>query len=183
MKLSEIITKQPTILMREAVRQHDRRIILESRNPQSGAYWFIPLPDGKWDIETFYDSQFEDTPHDQMWSRYVVERLATIWGKDHNWLRRVIGDNYTGLPRGRVSKVNHDAGIGYTIVHGDDFPKGCSITGVLNAFNLRAFQRAHPDLVNIYKDHHETMISGDPRRVQKALGVDLGLKGSMIQMY
>lgn len=183
MKLADIIAEQSTVLMREAVRRHNHKLIKESRTPQSGAYWFIPLPDGSWDIEAFYDSQFSDTPHDQMWSRYVVERLATIWGKDHNWLRRVIGDNYTGLPRGRVNRILLNDEPGFSIVHGNDFPKGCSISGVLNVFNLKSFQRAHPDQVQIYYDHHETMISGDPKRVQKALGVDLGLKGAIASIY
>lgn len=181
MKLVEIINEQSNVLMREAVRRHNHRVIKESRAPQSGAYWFIPLKDGSWDIEVFYDSQFDDTPHDQMWNTYVVERLATIWSKDPAWLKRVIGDNYTGLPRGRVNKVKFDDQIGYTIVHGDDMPKGCTIAGVINAFNLRSIQRA--DLLKIYKDEHETMISGDPKKVQKTLGVDLGLKGSMAMMY
>jgi len=181
MKLADIIAKQSNVLMREAIRRHNHKTIKESKAPQSGAYWWIPLKDGTWDIECFYDSQFDDTPHDQMWNIYVVERLATIWSKDPAWLKRVIGDNYTGLPRGRVNKVRIGDAIGYTIVHGNDMPKGCTIAGVINAFNLRSAQRAGQ--VQVYTDDHETMIAGDPKRVQKALGIDLGLKGSMAAMY
>lgn len=145
--------------------------IMESRVPQSGAYWWIPLPDGNWTIEVFYDSEYNgDTPHDDLWRRYVVERLAILWNKSPEVLRRRIGDNYTGLPRGRVSKVSG----GWTIVHGNDAPalsKG--IRGVINAFNLRMVDRSN---LMIMDDDHERMMPGDPEAVQKALGADLGLR-------
>lgn len=175
MKLHQLLRQYPNVLMRETVRRQRTRAIQEARIPQSGAFWWIPLPNGKWDMEVFYDSEFaDDTPHDQLWRRYMVERLATVWSKDHQTLRRRIGDDYTGLPRGRVNRVRD----GWTIVHGNDAPKGTNgVDGIINAFNLRSVVRANPGAVKVFVDEHETMIPGHPEAVQRALGVDLGLKG------
>lgn len=176
MKLHDILQKyQDSVLMREAVRRQRTRAILESKVPQSGAYWWLPTPKGRWTMEVFYDSEFNNaTPHDEIWRIYVVERLATLWGKDPDRLRRSIADNYAGLPRGRVNKLRDS----WTIVHGNDAPKGTrGVEGVINAFSLRAVITADEDAVKVYEDEHEKMMPGDPEAVQRALGVDLGLKG------
>ena len=180
MKIQEILQRYPeNILMRLAIRTFRNRVIGESKAPQSGAYWWIPHPDGSWDLEIFYDSEYGgETDHIRMWRKYVIEKLAVIWKKDPQKLRAQIGDNYTGLPRGRVNKVQN----GYTIVHGNDTPTKNGLDGIINAFNLRAYQLAHSKNILILFDEHETMIQGDPERVQKALGVKLGLHGLSVDL-
>lgn len=175
MKLQKILEQHESPLMRVSIKTIRNRAILESRIPQSGAYWWIPTPDGDWTMDVYYDSEHRgNTMHDRIWRRHVIEKLAVLWGKDPDWLKRAIGDNYTGLPRGRVNKVQD----GFTIVHGNDAPVKDVVTKIMNAFNLRTYFRAHPDKVRAFEDEHETMLQGDPDVVQKALGTDLGLKGS-----
>ena len=156
--------------LRLAVRNVRNKVILESKVPQSGAYWWVPKPDGSWELDVYYDSDFKDnTMHDKMW-RYVVDKLAVYWEKDQEKLLRRLKDNYTGLPRGRVGRAGK-----WVVSHGDDAPVPNGIGKVLSAFNLISLEKAGK--VMVAPDVHESMMVGDPEAVQKALGKDLGLRG------
>lgn len=158
--------------MRLAVRTNRNHVIQEAKKPQTGAYWWLPTPDGDWELDIYYDSEFAgNTQHIDMWRKYVVDRLAILWDKDPKVLRRQIGDHYTGLPRGRVGKAMGK----YVVSHGEDVPVRNGMKKVVNAFNLGTLVRAGK--VDVSPDIHENMSAGDPEAVQKALGVDLGLQG------
>lgn len=175
MKLEMILEQYQDPQMRLAVRNIRNRAIIESKVPQSGAYWWLPTPDGGWELEVFYDSEYRgNTMHDIMWRKYVLDRLAILWNKDPQKLRRQIGDNYAGLPRGRVGKAMGK----FVVSHGDDAPIKNGLKKVLAAFNLSGLARTDPKKVQTAADEHETMLAGDPDAVQRALGVKLGLKGS-----
>lgn len=179
MKLQDVLLDYADPRMRLAVRTIHNRAIVESKAPQSGAYWWLPTPDGQWELDVYYDSDFRgDTMHDRMWRKYVVERLAILWDKDLIKLGRAIGNKYAGLPRGRVGKAMGR----YVLSHGGDAPIANGLRKVISAFNLTALLKSNNnsvhDRVHVSEDEHEHMLFGDPEAVQQALGVDLGLKGS-----
>jgi len=175
MKLKTILEQYQNPQMRLAVRNIRNRAIIESKVPQSGAYWWLPTPDGKWELDVYYDSEFRgNTMHDIMWTKYVLDRLSILWNKDPAKLKRAVGDNYAGLPRGRVGKIMG----GFVLSHGDDAPIKNGPKKVLAAFNLSGLVRTDSKKVRVAVDEHETMLAGDPEAVQKALQADLGLKGN-----
>lgn len=158
--------------MRLAVRSVRNHVIQESKKPQTGAYWWLPTPDGDWELDIYYDDEFGgNTQHIDMWPKYVVDRLAVLWNKDPHKLRRQIKNNYTGLPRGRVGRAMGK----YVVSHGEDVPVRNGMKKVVNAFNLSSLMR--DGKVHVSPDIHENMTAGDPEAVQRALGVDLGLQG------
>lgn len=173
MRLDQLVkTKYPhDVQMREAVRRHARKLLRETNQPQSGAYYWVPKPDLSWRVVPFYDVDYRGrTPHDEVWKE-ILEYLAIYWHKDPDRLKRALADSYTGLPRGRVSKIskNGRGEVEYVLVHGNDSPG--DLKEVIATFNLKkALHRVMPD-------DHETMTIDDPRLLQKVLGVDLGLKG------
>lgn len=172
MKLETILEHHESQQMRLAVRVIRNRAILESRTPQTGAYWWMPTPDGKWVLDAYYDSEFRNnTMHDIIWRKYALDRLAVLWDKDSDKLRRLIGDKYAGLPRGRVSKAMG----GIVVSHGDDVPITNGMKKVLGVFNLSGLNAKK---VRVSPDDHENMMPGDPEAVQEVIGVDLGLRGS-----
>jgi len=179
MKLKTILEQYQNPQMRLAVRNIRNRAIIESKVPQSGAYWWLPRPDGQWELDVYYDSEFRgNTMHDIMWKKYVLDRLAILWDKDPAKLRRAIGDNYAGLPRGRVGKIMG----GFVLSHGDDAPIKNGLRKVLSAFNLSALAKIDPKKVKVAADEHETMLAGDPEAVQQTIQADLGLKGKSMAL-
>jgi hypothetical protein len=179
MKLQDILSEYADPQMRLAVRMIRNRAITEAKVPQTGAYWWLPVPGGQWELDVYYDSDFRgNTMHDRMWLKYVVERLAILWNKDADKLRRLIGDKYAGMPRGRIGKAMSR----YVLSHGGDAPIANGLKKVTSAFNLTALMKSNTggvhDRVCVSKDEHECMLPGDPEAVQKAIGAKLGLKGS-----
>src|SRR4051794_32990694 len=89
---------------------------------------------------------------------------AYAWGKDTNWLRRILRNHYTGLLRGRVTQP----GRGYLVLHGNDAP-------VLD-WEVRVVRRFHLEgsRFKILYDEHERMLPGDPQMIESTLD----LKGS-----
>lgn len=188
MKLHDILAAEPSLIMRESIRIQRRKIIQESRIPTTGAYWWLPIPlhgpqrakEGiKWDMATFYDNDYNgDTLHMERWPE-VLELLAIKWARDPDILKKYLKTYYTGLPRGRVERIADDQNGNtitvYTIAHGNDNPPGTNIDGVINAFNLRPLK--HAGRLRVYISPHETMDKNDMRRVQTALGINLGLTG------
>src|SRR5271166_4452175 len=109
MKLSDLrkaLKVYDSHVMRESVRMVHRAVIRESKVPQTGVYWWAPKPVGvgemEWDIVPFYNHDYGETLHVDQWSE-LLELLAIWWKRDVNVLKRVVGDNYCALPRGRVS--------------------------------------------------------------------------------
>ncbi len=170
--------------MRQSVRNLRHKVIKESKEPQSGAYWWIPIPQAikhpidktkiTWDLITFYDGDYPTTDHITMWPE-ALEYIALKWGKDPDALKNALDINYAALPRGRVSKVKLAGDqSGYAILHGKDSPK--DLGGIVNAFNLRAIMKANQ--LKIAYDDHERIMTDDLVQFQKAMGLpDLGLKG------
>ena len=170
MRLDQLVyTKYPdSVQMREAARNYKRRLVTESRIPQTGAYWWVPLKSGKWEILPFYDSDYDgNTMHDRMW-REVLDKLSIEWNKPIDAFRS-IRSKYTALPRGRVSRAIKRGGPVFNILHGSDGPGDMS--RVLRVFNLTNVEHVVMD------DEHEAMIPGDPEALQRILGIDLGLRG------
>ena len=75
--------------------------------PFTGPYYWVPRPCDdslSWAILTGHDASLSpDTGHTKLWLS-VLAQLATDWGKDARALKRALGDHYTGLPRGRVTR-------------------------------------------------------------------------------
>jgi hypothetical protein len=137
---------------------------------RTGAYYFLPLPGEptcRWDVVTCHNlGRGADVGHRRLWPE-VVQRLAQAWGKGHETLVRLLREHYAGLPRGRVTRVR---GV-YLVQHGDDTPVTGGLKTVEEQFGLVGFRVRH------LLDEHEQMLAGDPKRVQQALGVNLGLNG------
>jgi hypothetical protein len=118
---------------------------------------------------SFYEADYpNDNDHTTVWPE-VLEYLGHKWGKDSNVLKRRLGDNYTALPRGRVTRTKVRGVITYNLMMGNDSP--IPVDGIKRAFNL---QEAN---VRVIYDVHENMAFGDPEELQRVLGQDLGLKG------
>jgi hypothetical protein len=101
-----------------------------------------------------------DTGHVDLWPK-VLDHLAAAWGRDGKTLRRRLGIQYTGLPRGRVTRPGKTS----LILHGEDAP----ITGweELVAGRFRLSRRTFKVLF----DEHETQIPGHPEALQTALNL------------
>ncbi len=89
--------------------------------PFTGPYYWVPrfrAGSLSWSILTGHDAGLNpDTGHTKLWLS-VLAHLATDWGKDARALKRALGDHYTGLPRGRVTR----SGTAFLINHGRDAP-------------------------------------------------------------
>ncbi len=134
--------------------------------PLAGGYYWCPLPTSAghtWELVTCHDLKVWDAiSHRELWP-YVLEYLAAAWGKDAEVLKRRLGDNYTGLPRGRITHPTS----GYLIAHGEDAPVRDWLSIVKQRFRLN---RVKP-----LSDDHERMLREDLKAVEDALGVILGL--------
>ena len=88
----------------------------------TGGYYWLPAPDAggiTWSVVTCRDLRCgPDAGHDaDLWPR-LIERLAAAWGKAPQELKRRLGQSYTGLPRGRVTRPGKE----FLILHGNDSP-------------------------------------------------------------
>ena len=101
-----------------------------------------------------------------MWP-YVLERLAPAWGKDPVSLKRLLGDHYYALPRGRVSRPKGNC----LILHGNDAPSPAWKEIVIARFNLNGLRVRAP------WDEHEQTLRDDVLALEEALGIDLDLSG------
>ena len=123
MKLSELTAEfdryQPIVV--EAHRLSEQhRLINESREPQTGLYFWVPEdkseinPKPQWTLYAFYDSKVGDVTHEMVWDRYLCKLF--------NLRSREARNAYAGLPRGRV--VEEISGPGWAILHGNNTPGG-----------------------------------------------------------
>jgi len=133
-------------------------------SPLTGAYYWAPSPPSNgivWNLKTCHDLKVLDgISHREFWP-YVLEVLASTWGKDAEALKGCLSDHHTGLPRGRI--VHRKSG--YVIIHGDDAPVPDWLDLVKSRFRLTGVEAA-PEFAE-----HETMQGDDPKRLQDALGV------------
>ena len=60
---------------------------------------------------------WDGVSHREAWL-YVLEHLATVWGKDVEVLKTRLREHHTGLPRGRITRPK----TGYLVIHGGDAP-------------------------------------------------------------
>jgi len=165
MKIQEILQRYDNPMLRVSTKIMRDNLVLESKVPQEGAYWWLPRPDGEWDLDAYYESEFGEgyqNLHIELWPNYVLDRLALLWKKDLKELQEQIGNAYTGLPRGRVSK-----GQSYGIYHGNDSPVEDWIKRIVAAFNLQAMVRQQN--VREVFDEHEVMLPPHQKAVQQAL--------------
>lgn len=142
-----------------------RHVLSESKEPQTGIYFWIPTSKG-WRLETFFDSQFPsqrgyDLDHATIWRKWV----STMLRIDDPAKTRGIAHNYAGLPRGRITKsMPRKGGIAkYLILHGDDSPIKNAAKTIAARFNL-------PPGSWVWEyDDHERMLDDDVRIIKRFL--------------
>lgn len=165
-KLDEALYPMP---MRLAVRNFRHRITLkEATEPIEGIYWWVPFPTKKgveWRVVPFYESEIGYKDHSGMW-HHILKDLSEMWGFTPGPELR---SSYTALPRGRIVKKQKH---GYVLYHGNDAP--ADMTKALEAFKLVLGGNNEAIF-----DFHEQMISGEPEELQKAMGVDLGIRSKV----
>ena len=136
-----------------------------------GYYWFpTPATNGiSWSVVTCRDLRCSpDAGHDaDLWPKLIV-RLAATWGKDAKALTRRLDLSYTGLPRGRVTRLEQT----FLVLHGKDSPVKKWEEMVIEGFRLSGRN------VKYLFDSHETQIPGHPQAVESSLGLRLYETGS-----
>jgi hypothetical protein len=165
--LDALFTAFASRARREAERQRVRQLTLDAAAgaPLTGGWYWLPIPGKRaitWHVQAFYDCWRSPSDHVRIW-RHVRDSLA------HHWRRRLPHVECYSLPRGRVSRRS-DKGI-ITIYHGNDAPRGSGgLAAVCRAFNL-------PRTTPAVFDEHEQCIAGQPEVLERALGVQLGIRG------
>lgn len=139
---------------------HHRR-----RMGRTGGYYWFPVPDAGgviWSVITARDLGCgPDAGHDaELWPK-LIDRLATIWGKDSRALRRRLRQSYTGLPRGRVTRPSNE----FLILHGNDSPPRGWLELVVERFGLEGRR------FRVLFDEHETMIPSHSRVIEEIFGL------------
>lgn len=163
--------------------QHKRTIKEdESSDPQTGIYFWAPRVNksGKifWTLQTFFDRDFPahdniELDHATIWKQWA----GTILGKNDPDESKAIRNNYSGIPRGRVTVARERSYPGgpsrkvFYILHGNDSPFADIKTSKLIASN---FHLPDGSWKFVY-DNHERMIRSDIQAVQRHLGINLGL--------
>jgi hypothetical protein len=155
---------------RAALTASQDRILLETKEPQTGIFWWVPSKKG-WQIIAFFDTQFGEPDHRKVWRMWA----NTILGKDDVHAPTNVALARCGLPRGRVRKIRpRRRGLGPTtprwlIFHGNDSPVRNAVRLIVSRFNLPN------DGYCLEFDHHECMLREDVATIAKYLGRDLGL--------
>jgi hypothetical protein len=133
----------------------------------TGGYYWFPTPAiglVTWQVLTCHDLCCDaDVGHVDLWA-LVVDRLATAWPREGRLIRKSLNNNYTGLPRGRVTEMMNQ----FMIFHGDDSPVPAWVPMVVRKFDLN--RRS----VKVLFDEHERMLPEDRRLVNEALGLTAG---------
>jgi hypothetical protein len=135
-----------------------------------GYYWFpIPANDSvAWQVLTCHELGCDaDVGHVDLWT-VVIDRLASAWRRDRRLIRKSLKNNYTGLPRGRVTEVKNK----FMIFHGNDSPVPDWVPMVVRKFDLN--RRS----VKVLFDEHERMLPEDRSRVNEGSGLTAGLDGT-----
>lgn len=154
-------------LLRETLRRHRQHKTLAEapRVMQEGPYYWIPLPGDRWELMSWYVSDYgiDKTDHVRVWRDSASHYMAEQWGIDQGRLARI---PYC-VPRGRVSK-------GYKAIfinHGDDapVPKDSMVRQVCKEFNLTGILLNNPEKIKVALDNHERMSSRDKAELQTLL--------------
>jgi hypothetical protein len=163
------------LIIKESRRRFDQqKILTESFEPQTGIYWWIPMPkdEGKdftWDIAKYFDREYGESTHDQMWKTELSSFLIQAWKPFRKFTLKDLSEfktAYSGLPRGRVTIAVKS----YLILHGKDSPTDKIKTIISREFGL------HSGITKLQFDMHETMLPHDVSIVQSVLGIVLGVK-------
>jgi hypothetical protein len=126
-----------------------------------GYYWFPTPADGSvtWQVLTCHELGCDaDVGHVDFWT-LVLDRLATTWHRDGRLITKCLTNNYTGLPRGRVTQVKNR----FMVFQGGDAPVPDWLPMVVSKFELN--RRS----VRVPFDEHERMLPEDRIRVNEAL--------------
>ena len=133
----------------------------------TGGYYWFPSPDTNsviWQVLTCHELGCDaDVGHVDLWTR-VLDRLATTWRRDGRVLKKYLKNNYTGLPRGRVTEVRNRL----MIFHGKDAPVTDWVPMVIRKFDLDRHR------VKVTFDEHERMLPEDRSKVTETLGLGTG---------
>ncbi len=133
-------------------------------SPLTGPYYWVLRPRAdsvSWSILTSHDVDLDpDTDHSKLWIS-VLAQLATDWGKNARALKRALGEHYTGLPRGRVTRSD----TAFVINHGRDAPVNGWRQRVINRFQLAG------QPTKVYYDEHERMLPQDISAVAEVLDI------------
>lgn len=167
-----LATKSYPHPMREAAERFlKHKVLVESMSmtPQTGIYFWIPLPGGKWDFVKIFDSHVQNLMHEKEWNERIVPELAFKW-KLNPMKTSQIRDIYSSVPRGRVTKSE----TSFFHHHGGDAPSSTNGT----KFPIDPFIRKEFGLPTVKSmvDDHEQMLQDDVTRLQSVLG-NLGLAG------
>jgi hypothetical protein len=136
----------------------------------TGGYYWFPTPViglVTWREVTCHELGCDaDVGHIDLWN-LVIDRLATVWRRDCRLIKKHLRNNYTGLPRGRVTQVKNR----FMLFHGNDSPVPDWVPMVVRKFDLN--RRS----VRVLFDEHERMHAEDRMRVKYALGITVGEEG------
>ncbi|GAA4445431.1 hypothetical protein GCM10023156_04990 [Novipirellula rosea] len=122
--------------------------------PFTGAYYWIPLPQGAWSILVFPNAFYVggEAGHVDVWED-VVRILAGLHQLNLQGLLSQIENCPYGLPRGRVVRMGSGD---WGVAHGGDHPKEMNLESTISdAFCLRDIHS------NFFFDEHEQMLSED----------------------
>jgi hypothetical protein len=134
-----------------------------------GYYWFPTSVSGSmtWQVLTCHELGCDaDVGHVDLWT-HVIDHIATAWHRDRRLIKKYLKNSYTGLPRGRVTRVKDR----FMIFHGKDAPVPDWVPMVVRRFNLN--RRS----ARVLFDEHERMLPEDRMRVHEALGLRVGNEG------
>ena len=133
----------------------------------TGGYYWFPAPDTDsviWQVLTCHELGCDaDVGHVDLWT-LVLDRLARTWRRDRRVLTKYLKNNYTGLPRGRVTEVRNR----FLIFHGKDAPVTDWVPKVIRKFDLDHRK------VKVTFDEHERMLAEDRSKVTETLGLGTG---------
>jgi hypothetical protein len=126
------------------------------RKGLTGGYYWFPTPASNgvtWTVVSCHDvGKGSDVGHTRLWP-LVLEQLAATWSRDPAVLKRRLGQSYTGLSRGRVTRWEKL----YYLSHGNDapisYPEWQSL--VIERFHLQLGR------IKVAFDEHESQITED----------------------
>lgn len=146
------------ISLTEGEKNSLKKVLKEDTKPSGGIWWYLWLKP-KWVFISFKESEYGEITHADVWSKYVVEKVAKHYKVNPD---KVVGfeslrNTYTCFPRGRVWAK----GDKFVISHGNDSPVSLAKlkNTVISEFNLVGFELNKRLVVTF--DEHEQMLQED----------------------
>lgn len=147
-------------------KEEDYKNITFSNRPSSGAFYYAPTNRKMTQWKFFGDKtagdinvpQEEEPTHFGLWHRKILPHLKSLGLSQIEMID--VGDNYIGLPRGRVQ---YEPNKQTKILHGNDLPTGINKNEVINFFNLKGIK------VNWEFWSHEAMDPKEKKEVWTAI--------------